>query len=841
MILTFSMTTKFGFFFLCFILLLTASSNVSAQWVQTSGPYGGDVVSFAGIGANLFAEANGSGAFRSSDGGESWMRDTATPGFNAMARIGSDLFIGSNGGGVYRSTDSGRSWAHADSDLGNNDVTALAVSGTTLFAGTSAGIYFSTDSGMSWMATGSEINVVGLSINAMAVSGSNLFVGTYYGVFLTTNNGASWDSVNTGLPEDRGYYDIDAFTAIGTNLFITTYEEGVFLSTNNGTSWSAVNAGLPCTIDTLHHDTSYDIIEAFAVSGSNLFAATYEGGVFLSTNNGTSWTAVNAGLTNLDVTTLSVFGANGSLVKLLAGTYGGVYLSTNSGASWSAVGLPISDVTALAFGDTNTSTPVLFGGNVNNGVSVSTNNGASWNTASSSISSTKVNAIVANGANIFAGTSDGVFLSTDEGVSWTTLKNGLTSPDVFALAEIGGNTPSPLLFAGTLGGVFLSTNNGTNWSAIQSGVARSYIQALAVTGANTASPMVFAGSYTDGVILSTNVGASWTAVGLGDIAFGNVTSLALSKENTSSPIVFAGTNGGGVYFSTNNGTTWTADTSGLTDDTILALAATTDSSGNTDLFAATDIGIFFSAVDGTNWIPVNTGLTDTDITSLVINGNVLYAGTNNAGVWRRPLSEMVSPYALSTPSSSLAFGNVVVEKDSTLTLTIENTGTAADTISSIQFVPSGGAFTIDTGVLPAIVQPGDSVSFAVTFKPTALGAQFDALVVVSDAKELDISLSGVGTVSAGVSVSSLSAVTLQTYPNPFSESTAIQLTTLEQETVQVSVVNLLGQQVAQLFEGEMEAGEHSYTWDAKNAPDGTYFCIIRANDRFERTAMLLSR
>ena len=40
---------------------------------------------------------------------------------------------------------------------------------------------------------------------------------------------------------------------------------------------------------------------SLAVSGTNLFAGTDGGGVFLSTNNGTSWTAVNTGLTNTDV------------------------------------------------------------------------------------------------------------------------------------------------------------------------------------------------------------------------------------------------------------------------------------------------------------------------------------------------------------------------------------------------------------------------------------------------------------------------------------------------------------------------------------------------------------
>jgi hypothetical protein len=38
-------------------------------------------------------------------------------------------------------------------------------------------------------------------------------------------------------------------------------------------------------------------IRCLAVSGGNIFAGT-DGGVYLSTNNGTSWTAVNSGLTN---------------------------------------------------------------------------------------------------------------------------------------------------------------------------------------------------------------------------------------------------------------------------------------------------------------------------------------------------------------------------------------------------------------------------------------------------------------------------------------------------------------------------------------------------------------
>jgi hypothetical protein len=63
------------------------------------------------------------------------------------------------------------------------------------------------------------------------------------------------------------------------------------------------------------------IVNCLAVNGSNVFAGTDGGGVFLSTNNGTSCTAVNTGLMRTFVSSLAVNGSN-----LFAGTfYGGVF------------------------------------------------------------------------------------------------------------------------------------------------------------------------------------------------------------------------------------------------------------------------------------------------------------------------------------------------------------------------------------------------------------------------------------------------------------------------------------------------------------------------------------
>ena len=85
----------------------------------------------------------------------------------------------------------------------------------------------------------------------------------------------------------------------GTNLFAGTQGGGVFLSTDDGTSWTAVNSGLTNTT-----------VRAFAVSGTNLFAGTAGGGVFLSTDNGTNWTAANSGLTGTDVYGFAASGTN---------------------------------------------------------------------------------------------------------------------------------------------------------------------------------------------------------------------------------------------------------------------------------------------------------------------------------------------------------------------------------------------------------------------------------------------------------------------------------------------------------------------------------------------------
>jgi hypothetical protein len=197
--------------------------------------------------------------------------------------------------------------------------------------------------------------------------------------------------------------------------------------------------------------------------------------VFACADGDTSWTAVNTGLTNFAVESLANLGT-----YLFAGTwYGGVYRSSNSGANWipiySVPGNP--DVRCFAVSGND-----LYAG-TSNGVYLSTNSGADWMQRSSGLTG-DVRSLIISGTNLFAGTwGSGLFRSTDNGLGWTQVLPS-TWGTSFAVSDTN-------VFAGTYGGgVFLSTDNGANWTAINSGLFNTQVRSLAVTNST-----IYAGTY----------------------------------------------------------------------------------------------------------------------------------------------------------------------------------------------------------------------------------------------------------------------------------------------------------------------------------------------------------
>jgi hypothetical protein len=91
---------------------------------------------------------------------------------------------------------------------------------------------------------------------------------------------------------------------------------GIYLSTDSGAHWKAMDAGLPAG------QQARDVRGLAAHGDSEVFAGVFGGGVYLSVPPFTGWTAMNAGLKNLNIQSVS---ATDSLL----------FAGTQNGAVWS--------------------------------------------------------------------------------------------------------------------------------------------------------------------------------------------------------------------------------------------------------------------------------------------------------------------------------------------------------------------------------------------------------------------------------------------------------------------------------------------------------------------------
>ena len=240
--------------------------------------------------------------------------------------------------GPHRSTDGGETWIKtANTGLpGFPFPTALAVDPTnslTVYAGfINGGLFKTTNGGANWTALTIPINgAVVFSIVFDPATPSTMYVGSGNGVFKTTDGGGTWTPLNNfGLPGVPNVRALAIYPSSTTTMYAGTFGSGFFKTTNGGTSWTAMNNGMggnsPTFINAIAIDPS-NSATIYTGHGSSGFS----GSINKSTNGAGSWSPVNTGVPNFEVT--AIVATTSAVYAATAG--GGVIKTTNGGASWS--------------------------------------------------------------------------------------------------------------------------------------------------------------------------------------------------------------------------------------------------------------------------------------------------------------------------------------------------------------------------------------------------------------------------------------------------------------------------------------------------------------------------
>ena len=79
----------------------------------------------------------------------------------------------------------------------------------------------------------------------------------------------------------------------------------------------------------------------------------------------------------------------------------------------------------------------------------------------------------------------------------------------------------------------------------------------------------------------------------------------------------------------------------------------------------------------------------------------------------------------------------------------------------------------------------------------------------------------------------------QNYPNPFNPATKIKFDLPKAGLVSLRIYNLLGQEVSELVNQNLNAGVYEYSFDGAGLPSGVYFCRLEGNGFIETKRMIL--
>lgn len=367
------------------------------------------------------------------------------------------------------------------------------------------------------------------------------------------------------------------------------------------------------------------------------------------------------------------------------------------------------------------------------------------------------------------------------------------------------------LFFGTNEGIYSYNEDGaisqvhqsTNGSITSLLVSRRGIQLI-----------LLAGTQNGGVFRSIDGGNTWEPSnrGLGSYAMTRIMELP-------DGIIYAGTQSGGLYRSENRGESWLL--CGLEGEIVTGVAYTTKGT----ILCSTYRGVFASESGKGGWKETNSGLTNKVIESLLVTSN----GTVVAGCYN------VGPCAPGGMFRSIDNGE-----------TWKQVGFEHQHIKSLYEVANGkllagtwcgGVFTsVDNAVSWSAVNNGLN---ELCVQSLVVSANGKMTVACYGSEQLRTVYQYQKQIEEPIAGEKLLPIIQKVYPNPITSGTTITYTIPEKSAVQITIVNAVGETVANLISSVHQPGVYTIKWNADNAESGSYGVRVVCDKRTETIPLVV--
>jgi photosystem II stability/assembly factor-like uncharacterized protein len=524
--------------------------------------------------------------------------------------------------GVWKSPNGGHTWLPTGLTLTvgqNRTIRRLAIHPTNpmiLLAATSAGLFRTANGGVSWT---SIWNTSTFDVEFNPTNG-NVVYATTNQVQKSTNAGATFSALSATCAGSR--YNIEVAKSAPDTLYTLCTNGTVQRSTDGGTTWSTTTP--PGVTLYGYYD---NVLGVSPVDPNIVIVAGFD--IRKTNNGGTSWSSVPAAG---HVDNHCIRFAPGSSTTILSGNDGGLFRTSDGGSTWTSLnkGLAITQFYRLGLSKL-TPTLMVAGAQDNGNMKLA---GGTW---SSITNADGMGGFIdfSNDSNVYATIQYGsLYRSTNGGSSWTSIST--PSSGAWVTPFVQSPTVANTIYAGT-DKVYMSTNQGSTWTAISG--ALSGAGPLEIVKVHTNPNYLLAGDG-DKLYRTTNGGSSWTDVtGTLPVAANYLTDAVMNDNDPQMIwVTFSGYNAGQkVYRSTDGGATWTNISGTLPNIPVNCIVY--QNTPQNPIYVGTDAGVYYRRNGLPTFVPFKHGLPNVIVDELEIHYGTkkIVAATYGRGLWQSNL------------------------------------------------------------------------------------------------------------------------------------------------------------------------------------------------------------